>query len=141
MRKAVAGHSAYTKMALYGCGVDRHLFGLKRMAMENCIPIPDFYLSPGVVKSFHFKVFTSQVASKFPAFMCYGPTFEDSYAVCYNPRECDMIMAVSAMTNKETDCQKFYNALEEALDSMWEVFCRVERKKEEANNKNKSKKK
>ena len=123
MRKAVDGHSKYTKMALQGRGVDRHLLGLKLMALENDIPLPSFFKSPVVTRTAHFRLSTSQVASANLAFMCYGPLVEDGYGCCYNPRGKDLIFAISSWkSNPETCSDKFHKSLKEALDHMKEVL-------------------
>lgn len=119
MKKAVNAHGQYTQMALEGGGVDRHLLGLKLMAIENNMPIPCFFKSPGFTKSTHFRVATSQVASKDAAFMCYGPSTRDGYSCCYNPRSDDMFFAVGAwISNKETCAKRFSASLDQALTNM-----------------------
>ncbi|XP_075149225.1 carnitine O-Acetyl-Transferase isoform X2 [Haematobia irritans] len=126
LRKAVNGHREYTTMALQGRGVDRHLLGLKLMALENNKPIPKFYQSPGVVKSAHFRVSTSQVASPNEAFMCYGPLTHDGYGCCYNPRDFDIILACSAWhSNDQTCAKRFAKSISEALTSMRELLERA----------------
>uniref|UniRef100_A0A1A9W5I6 Choline/carnitine acyltransferase domain-containing protein n=1 Tax=Glossina brevipalpis TaxID=37001 RepID=A0A1A9W5I6_9MUSC len=123
LRKAVEGHRKYTTMALTGEGIDRHLLGLKLMAFENQIPTPEFYNSPGYIKSMHFRVSTSQVASKDDAYMCYGPMFDDGYSCCYNPREDDIFIGVGAWhSNKETCAIKYSKSIEEALLYMKKVL-------------------
>ncbi|XP_030377480.1 carnitine O-acetyltransferase-like isoform X2 [Scaptodrosophila lebanonensis] len=119
LRKAVNSHQSYTKLALQGRGVDRHLLGLKLMAVENDLPVPKFYSSPGFVKSSHFRVSTSQVATPYDAFMGYGPATDDGYACCYNPRECDIIFAISAWRhNNITNHVKFAKTLAASLIEM-----------------------
>lgn len=63
LKEAVKGHKDYTVMAMMGEGVDRHLLGLKLIARENNIPIPDFYNDISYTKSTHFRVSTSQVTN------------------------------------------------------------------------------
>ncbi|XP_073822741.1 carnitine O-Acetyl-Transferase isoform X1 [Musca autumnalis] len=126
LKKAVNGHREYTTMALQGRGVDRHLLGLKLMALENNKPIPKFYQSPGVVKSAHFRVSTSQVASPNAAFMCYGPLTHDGYGCCYNPRDSDIFLACSAWkSNDVTSAKLFAKSIDEALTSMRELLERA----------------
>lgn len=126
LKAAVNAHRDYTLMALQGKGVDRHLLGLKLMALENNIPVPDFYKTPGIAKSAHFHLSTSQVASKYEAFMCYGPLVANGYGCCYNPRANDMIFAVSSWkTNEETDTMKFSVSLKESLQSMFDLLSRA----------------
>lgn len=126
LKKAVNGHREYTTMALQGRGVDRHLLGLKLMAIENNKPIPKFYQSPGFVKSAHYRVSTSQVASPNEAFMCYGPLTHDGYGCCYNPRNSDIFLACSAWNSNDQTCAKrFAKAISEALTSMRDLLERA----------------
>ncbi|XP_037828590.1 LOW QUALITY PROTEIN: carnitine O-acetyltransferase-like [Lucilia sericata] len=126
LRKAVNAHREYTTMALQGQGVDRHLLGLKLMALENNKPIPKFYQSPGFVKSAHYRVSTSQVASPNEAFMCYGPLTHDGYGCCYNPRNSDIFLACSAWKSNDQTCAKrFAKAISEALTSMRDLLERA----------------
>ncbi|XP_054743425.1 carnitine O-acetyltransferase isoform X1 [Anastrepha obliqua] len=119
LRKAIDSHRAYTTMALQGKGVDRHLLGLKVMAVENKKPIPAFFNSPGYLKSLIFRVSTSQVATPNLGFMVYGPAVDDGYACCYNPRENDMILACTCWRNNDTtDVDKFACTLSESLLEM-----------------------
>lgn len=123
MRAAISGHQKYARNALAGIGVDRHLLGLRLMAEENGLPIPKFYSSPGFVKSQHFQVSTSQVATPFLAFMGYGAGTPDGYGSCYNPRNNDIIVAVSAWSyNAETNAVEFGKQIEKAFESMKEVL-------------------
>ncbi|XP_020806608.1 carnitine O-acetyltransferase-like isoform X1 [Drosophila serrata] len=123
LRKAVMSHQMYAKLALQGKGVDRHLLGLKVMAMENNLPIPEFYSSPGFVKSSHFRMSTSQVATKYNAFMGYGPAVDDGYACCYNPRDNDIILAISAWRHcNVTDLLNFKQTLEQSFHEMKDLL-------------------
>lgn len=47
--------------ALQGYGVDRHLLGLKLIALENGIEVPKLYSDAGYIKSAHMRISTSQV--------------------------------------------------------------------------------
>ncbi|KAL5280729.1 CRAT family protein [Megaselia abdita] len=126
LREAVQGHQKYAKMAMQGQGVDRHLLGLKLMALENNLEVPAFFKSPGFVKSSQFRMSTSQVASVNHAFMCYGPLVDNGYGCCYNPRKNDMFFAISSWkSNSETDSDKFHDSLKSALDDMKEVLSKA----------------
>ncbi|KAH8356325.1 hypothetical protein KR084_000461, partial [Drosophila pseudotakahashii] len=111
------------ELALQGRGVDRHLFGLKLMAVENCLPIPEFFTSPGYEKSTHFRMSTSQVATKYDAFMGYGPAVDDGYSCCYNPRDDDIILAISAWRHCQiTDPFKLAKSLAQSFSQMRDVL-------------------
>lgn len=47
--------------AINGQGIDRHLLGLKQLAIENGIDIPTLYLDPGYSVSNNWRLSTSQV--------------------------------------------------------------------------------
>lgn len=119
LRQAIQAHKDYTALALQGQGVDRHFFALKHAANENKIPLHPLYSDPGYVRSLHMRLSTSQVASKYESFMCYGTLTEDGYGCCYNPRENDMFFGISSMkTCKETDAATFGSVLAECFREM-----------------------
>ncbi|XP_061512313.1 carnitine O-acetyltransferase [Anopheles gambiae] len=123
MKAAINAHKAYVSMAIQGYGVDRHLLGLKLTAKENGLALPELYADQGLQKSAHMRLSTSQVASRYDAFMCYGPLTQDGYGCCYNPKEDDMWFGVSAFrSNKDTDLARFRVSLQEALREMYEVL-------------------
>lgn len=62
LKEAVKSHKDYTVMAMSGEGVDRHLLGLKLIARENNLQIPEFFNDESYAKSTHFRVSTSQVS-------------------------------------------------------------------------------
>ncbi|XP_053675184.1 carnitine O-acetyltransferase [Anopheles nili] len=123
MKAAINAHKAYVSMAIQGQGVDRHLLGLKLIAKENGMTLPELYGDRGLQRSAHMRLSTSQVASRYDAFMCYGPLTQDGYGCCYNPKEDDMWFGVSAFrSNVETDLARFRVSLQEALREMYEVL-------------------
>lgn len=126
LKAAVDGHKKYALEAMTGKGVDRLLLGLKLIARENRMDVPAFYADEGFVKSTHFRISTSQVASAHRAFMCYGPLVEDGYGICYNPRDDDMLFAVSAFPGCcETNAREMGMALYDALNDMFSLLVRA----------------
>jgi carnitine O-acetyltransferase len=61
MKKAIEAHKSFVGQAVRGLAVDRHLLGLKLIAKENGIPIPEIFTEKGFVQSTHFRLSTSQV--------------------------------------------------------------------------------
>lgn len=123
LRQAVKAHKDYTVMASSGEGVDRHLLGLKLIAIEKNFPIPELYSDDAFAKSTSFRISTSQVASNAKSFMCYGPATDDGYGICYNPRNDDMILAVSAFNSCPTTSAKAMGQyLSDAFDHMHRVL-------------------
>ena len=64
LKAAVNGHKNYTTMAMSGAGVDRHLLGLKLIARENNIQVPELYSDEAFTKSTSYRISTSQVKKK-----------------------------------------------------------------------------
>ncbi|XP_034474790.1 carnitine O-acetyltransferase-like [Drosophila innubila] len=123
LQSAVDWHQEQTKLAMQGQAVDRHLFGLKQMAREHAIPLPEFFCSQGYVKSTNFQVLSSQVATPHDGFMSFGPLSSDGYGCCYNPRENDIIFAISSWKLKPKICATRYGkAIELALADMGQLL-------------------
>uniref|UniRef100_A0A1E1X2A9 Putative carnitine o-acyltransferase cpt2/yat1 n=1 Tax=Amblyomma aureolatum TaxID=187763 RepID=A0A1E1X2A9_9ACAR len=119
LRKAVQNHKDYTNLAINGCGVDRLLFGLKMIAIENEIPVPDIYKDAAYKISTEFKISSSQVATQCDAVMFYGPLVKDGYGCCYNPQAQTVTFGLSSFNSSSaTSTAKFRNALEESLTQM-----------------------
>lgn len=126
LHAAVKSHKDYTVLAMTGRGVDRLLLGLKLTALEGGRSVPALYSDESFTRSTHYVLSTSQVASRYKAFMCYGPAVEDGYGICYNPRNDDMLFAVSAFRAcADTGAQSMAGALSEALTDMYELLVRA----------------
>uniref|UniRef100_A0A8C3ARM1 Carnitine O-acetyltransferase n=1 Tax=Cyclopterus lumpus TaxID=8103 RepID=A0A8C3ARM1_CYCLU len=119
MVKAVNAHRSYTTMAISGQAIDRHLLGLKMVAVEENLSIPDIYTDTTYAKALHYKLSTSQVPSKTDCIMCFGPIVPDGYGVCYNPMNDHINFAVSSFnTCKDTNAAHLAQAVEGALLDM-----------------------
>ncbi|XP_035223735.1 carnitine O-acetyltransferase-like isoform X2 [Stegodyphus dumicola] len=130
LRSAVDAHKEYTLQAVNGLGIDRLLLGLKKIALECGMNIPELFLDAGYTTSTHFKLSTSQVPSKVDAFMCYGPLVPDGYACCYNPRPSSINFGLSACNSSpETHSSKFMNHLTESLTEMHDVIIQSQKAK------------
>lgn len=126
LKDAIESHKKYVTQAVNGFGIDRHLLGLKLIARENGLEQPELYSDEGYVKSSTYRLSTSQVASAYEGFMCYGPLTNDGYGCCYNPRNNDMLFAISSMrSNDTTSTAKFRKSLEEALQLMYQLLVKV----------------
>lgn len=123
LKAAVEGHRNYTTQAVQGLGVDRHLLGLKLIAQENGIPLPDIYTDAGYVRSLNMRISTSQVASKADGFMVYGPLVKDGYACCYNPLDNEVNFGITAhASNPSSSANNFRVYLEQCLLDMQNIF-------------------
>lgn len=126
LKDAIDSHKKYANQAVQGFGIDRHLLGLKLIAKENGLPVPELYSDEGYVKSSTYRLSTSQVASVYDAFMCYGPLTYDGYGCCYSPRNNDIWFGLSSMRSNDDTCtDKFKKSLQEALQLMYQMLVRV----------------
>lgn len=108
LKAAIESHKKYVNLAVQGQAIDRHLLGLKLIAKENGLAVPELYSDEGYVKSSTYRLSTSQVASSYEAFMCYGPLTYDGYGCCYSPRNNDIYFGLSSMrSNSDTSTAKF----------------------------------
>ncbi|KAM8715752.1 hypothetical protein ACLKA7_002748 [Drosophila subpalustris] len=123
LQNAVDWHQEQARLAMQGHAVDRHLFGLKQMAREHAMPLPEFFCSQGYVKSSNFRVLSSQVGSPHDGFMAFGPPTAEGYGCCYNPRENDVIFAIASWRLKPKICATRYGkAIELALAEMGQLM-------------------
>lgn len=123
LKAAIESHKKYVNLAVQGRAIDRHLLGLKLIAKENGLAVPELYSDEGYVKSSTYRLSTSQVASVFEAFMCYGPLTYDGYGCCYSPRNNDIYFGLSSMrSNNDTSTAKFKKSLQEALQLMQQLL-------------------
>jgi carnitine O-acetyltransferase len=126
LKDAIESHKKYVTQAVQGFGIDRHLLGLKLIARENNIPVPELYSDEGYTKSSTYRLSTSQVASVYDAFMCYGPLTMDGYGCCYSPRNNDIYFGLSSFrSNAETSTPKFRKSLQESLQLMQQLLMKV----------------
>ena len=84
LKKFVKKHDENSRQAFNGQGIDRHLLGLKLIAIQEDLN-PEFFSDPSFSKSIYFRVSTSQVPNPLLSFMGFGPIVEDGYGICYNP--------------------------------------------------------
>lgn len=78
--EAAHRHGQYATWATNGEGVDRHLFGLKKMLKEG-EPIPEIFTDPAFGQSSHWELSTSQLSSRYLNGWGYG---EGEFRNMYN---------------------------------------------------------
>jgi len=126
LKEAVNAHKKYVAAAIQGFGVDRHLLGLKLIAKEHNIPVPELYSDEGYTKSAHMRLSTSNVSSKYDAFMCYGPLTQDGYGCCYSLKNDDFWFGISSFKScSDTSSDRFRKCLEESLVHMYELLIKA----------------
>ncbi|XP_033845368.1 carnitine O-acetyltransferase [Periophthalmus magnuspinnatus] len=119
LENAVKAHRWYTNMAISGQAIDRHLLGLKMLALQEHSPVPPIFTDKSYSKALHYILSTSQVPSKTDCVMCFGPVVPNGYGVCYNPMEDHINFAVSSFSAcNETNAASFAQTVMEALLDM-----------------------
>eukprot|EP00095_Tigriopus_kingsejongensis_P010617 maker-scaffold795_size96016-snap-gene-0.24 protein:Tk10617 transcript:maker-scaffold795_size96016-snap-gene-0.24-mRNA-1 annotation:"carnitine o-acetyltransferase isoform x2" len=119
---ALKSHNTFAKMTAAGQAFDRHLLGLKMVAQENGVEVPEFFKDPGFTRSLYHRLSTSQVSGKSESFVCFGPLVMDGYGCCYNIRDYDFLIGLSAMKScPETNVSTFHDVLEECLNHMHDI--------------------
>lgn len=83
-RLAVARHLQYAAWAADGQGVDRHLFGLKKLLKpDQGEKLPGIYTDPAFAKTSHWELSTSQLSSPWFDGWGYGEVVPDGYGLSY----------------------------------------------------------
>eukprot|EP00094_Tigriopus_californicus_P003719 TCALIF_03579-PA protein Name:"Similar to CRAT Carnitine O-acetyltransferase (Columba livia)" AED:0.31 eAED:0.31 QI:419/0.9/0.81/1/0.7/0.63/11/0/744 len=79
MANALKGHSNFAKMVVSGNGFDRHLLGLKLIALEHGLEVPEIFNDPGYKRSTYHRISSSQVSAKSESFLAFGPLVMNGY--------------------------------------------------------------
>ncbi|KAH0832169.1 Choline/Carnitine o-acyltransferase-domain-containing protein [Lanmaoa asiatica] len=107
-RRAVARHLQYAAWASEGQGVDRHLFGLKRMLREG-EETPGIYTDGTYSRSSHWELSTSQLSSKYIDGWGYGEVVPDGYGLSYSIEEDHVRWTITSL-KRETAVLRHYLA-------------------------------
>ncbi|KAL2872759.1 carnitine O-acetyltransferase CAT2 [Aspergillus lucknowensis] len=81
-RAALAAHVKYTAEASDGKGVDRHLFGLKKLLREG-EPLPAIYSDPAYTYSGSWYLSTSQLSSEYFNGYGWSQVIDDGFGIAY----------------------------------------------------------
>nr|AWJ68269.1 putative choline acetyltransferase [Hirudo verbana] len=119
LRSAMKKQTDILVQAILGYGIDNHLLGLRQIAEDCAIPVPEIFTDESYRQSNHFSLSTSQVPTTMDALMCYGPVVPDGYGACYNPHPNYILVCVSSFKeNKTTDSREFAMKLQETFQEM-----------------------
>ncbi|ELT93087.1 hypothetical protein CAPTEDRAFT_218819 [Capitella teleta] len=123
LRAAVQAHRAYTDQVVNGQGIDRHLLGLKLIALENGVEVPQLLNHPLYQRSCNWQISTSQVASSTKGVLGFAPVIPDGYGLCYNPMEDRFRISISTWRSSPmTDSIKFEQSLKRAFEDSKRVL-------------------
>ncbi|KAH9980189.1 acyltransferase ChoActase/COT/CPT [Lactifluus volemus] len=96
--------ATYAAWAADGQGVDRHLFGLKKMIRDG-EALPEIYQDPAYSSTSHWELSTSQLSSKYLDGWGYGEVVPDGYGLSYSIGD-DYIRWTITSLKLETDVFK-----------------------------------
>ncbi|XP_052823109.1 carnitine O-acetyltransferase [Octopus bimaculoides] len=123
LHQAIQTHKNLINDAISGQGIDRHLLGLKLIAIEKGMNIPNLFMDTAYVTSVHHKISSSQVSSKYSCSMNFGPTAPDGFGICYNCQKSHILIAVSALnTSPDTCSKKMTNSIHQSLTDIYHLL-------------------
>ncbi|KIM28465.1 hypothetical protein M408DRAFT_23835 [Serendipita vermifera MAFF 305830] len=117
-KKAVNRHLQYAAWAADGQGVDRHLFGLKRLIKPG-EETPRLYEDVAYGRTNHWELSTSNLSSKWLDGWGYGEVVEDGYGLSYSIGDGYIRWTMTCnkdMGHKEKGAKEMKKALEEAAE-------------------------
>ncbi|WWC57528.1 uncharacterized protein I303_100060 [Kwoniella dejecticola CBS 10117] len=116
LRKAVERHIQYSVWASQGQGVDRHMFGLKKLVKtDEGETVPEVFTDSDGLRSGHWELSTSQLSSKFLDGWGYGEVVPDGYGLSYSILDNKITWCI---TTKNNDAEKFGQALCDAAEEI-----------------------
>uniref|UniRef100_A0A8C6WY98 Choline O-acetyltransferase n=1 Tax=Neogobius melanostomus TaxID=47308 RepID=A0A8C6WY98_9GOBI len=122
LQGAIAAQTKYMILAITGMAIDNHLLGLREMARELKMEMPEIFKDEAYVISNQFILSTSQVPTTVEMFCCYGPVVPNGYGACYNPQSDHIVLCVSSFHDSPQTCSAdFTKAVERALVDMKEL--------------------
>ncbi|KAK4450022.1 acyltransferase ChoActase/COT/CPT [Podospora aff. communis PSN243] len=117
-RKAVDSHLEYISAASDGKGVDRHLFGLKRL-LEPGQDVPALYKDPAYAYSCSWYLSTSQLSSEFFNGYGWSQVIDDGFGIAYMINENSLNFNI---VSKGQGSNKMSHYLAEAASDMRDLL-------------------
>jgi len=122
LKAASKTHVDYMKKATNGFGVDRHLLGLKLIAIEKGDELHPIYLDPIFSQSSHWNLSTSQLKLDKINYTGFGPVVEDGYGVCYSLRKTHIRASIASFIQGGTCGFSYRSNLILSLKEMRDLF-------------------
>ncbi|GAA5975135.1 hypothetical protein JCM11641_004362 [Rhodosporidiobolus odoratus] len=121
-RAAAAEHIKLATEAADGRGVDRHLFGLKKLLREG-EELPDLYKDETFGKSGNWVLSTSQLSSEYFDSWGYGEVVNEGYGLAYAVNSRSLRFCLTSMNREEgNNVRVFKQYLEEAAEDVRDVM-------------------
>lgn len=113
-------HFQLCKEASMGDGFDRHLFGLKEIALRSGKQLPDLYADPIFLQSQHYTLSTSTLYGECFAGGGFAPVVPDGFGLGYGYVDAKFGVLVSSYRGHRNNTQ-FVQALTESLDDLTKI--------------------
>ncbi|KAK5121570.1 hypothetical protein LTR85_004742 [Meristemomyces frigidus] len=117
-RKAVNAHVAYITDASDGKGVDRHLFGLKKLLQEG-EEVPDLFKDPAYTYSSTWYISSSQLSSEFFNGYGWSQVIDDGWGIAYMINENSIQFNI---VSKNLGCERMAFYLNEAAGDIRDIL-------------------
>jgi len=118
MRDAILEHKSYVTAAVSGDGIDRHLLGMRLAALERGEKVPAIFNDNTYQRAMQFNLSTSQVSCKADLCMAFGPSMNEGYGICYNPKPEKLFFSVSSFNNPDYDVHRFADEMIKSMEVM-----------------------
>ena len=124
IRKACTKHGQIGMKAKEGKGVDRHIFGLKNIALIHCIKfggyeMPKFFSNPILARMKNDDMSTSNCGSASVVQFGFGPVVPNGFGLGYGIFDENITISISSFEGK---AQMFKEMLEKTLIEMSKVM-------------------
>ncbi|CAO1633710.1 unnamed protein product [Sympodiomycopsis kandeliae] len=131
-QSAVKQHLSYALSAADGQGVDRHLFGLKKLLAEN-ESVPTLYTDSAFAKTSEWKLSTSQISSEVFDTWGYGEVTPEGYGCAYAIKEDSLTFTITSLSHKKpAELREYIN---EAAVELRELHDRLASKQQSTSSK------
>ncbi|GAA5855757.1 hypothetical protein JCM8547_001671 [Rhodosporidiobolus lusitaniae] len=121
-RRAAAAHIKLAGEAADGRGVDRHLFGLKKLLREG-EPVPSLYEDPTFSETNNWILSTSQLSSEYFDGWAYAEVVSGGYGLAYSVNNrCLRFNITSENRDAHNNVQAFRHYLERACEETREAM-------------------
>ncbi|KAI0702256.1 acyltransferase ChoActase COT CPT [Cytidiella melzeri] len=126
-KQAVTRHLQYAAWAADGQGVDRHLYGLKKVLKEG-EPMPEIYTDPAFSRTNHWELSTSNLSSPYLDGWGYGEVVPDGYGLSYTIADDYIRWTITSLKRRTKDLKHY---LAEAATETKEMMERAAKKDSE----------
>jgi len=110
-------HVQTNQEAVEGLGIDRHLLGMRLLASELGLEMPQLYKDPAYFRTCTWRLSTSQLSS--PYFqVVFGPVVEDGIGSCYGILDDSLHFKASTALKCAVNASQFCGTVERSLLQM-----------------------